>query len=81
MFIERLRREDRIIPIQPETNIERGDILVLYDRRGGPHFGPRIIQWTTRAARLIRLPVSSSRTVKLRDGPSANWPAGHRVVA
>jgi putative transport protein len=47
MFVERLRRGDRIIPTGPDTRVERGDILVLYGRREmvlefGPLLGPEV---------------------------------------
>ena len=43
MFVERLRRGDRILPVDPDTRIERGDIVCLYGRRELVlEFGPRI---------------------------------------
>ena len=47
MFIERLRRGERIVSIGPDTRIERGDVLALYGRREvvlecGPDLGPEV---------------------------------------
>lgn len=86
MFIERLRRGERIIPVQPDTRIERGDALVLYGRREvvldfGPRIGPEVDD-----PELLDFPIQIARVIVMnRDivGRSfsdlASWPPSRGV--
>jgi len=86
MFVERLRREDRIIPVDPNTRIERGDVLVLYGRREvvmefGPRLGPEVddpelLDFPIQVARVI---VTNSKITGRSFGELASWPAGRGV--
>jgi len=86
MFIERLRRGDRIIPIQPVTSIERGDIVVLYGRREvvldfGPRIGPEVddpelLDFPIQIARVI---VTNSKITGRSFSELASWPPSRGV--
>jgi putative transport protein len=86
MFVERLRRGDRIMPIKPDMRIERGDVLALYGRRElvldlGPRIGPELDD-----PDLLNFPIQVARVVVMnRDvvGRSfsdlASWPPSRGV--
>lgn len=86
MFVERLRRGDRIIPVGPDTRVERGDILVLYGRREvvlevGPRLGPEVDD-----PELLDFPIEVARVVVTNPeitGRSfselASWPPARGV--
>jgi putative transport protein len=86
MFIERLRRGERIIPIAPDTRIERDDVLALYGRKElvlefGPRVGPEVND-----PELLDFPVEIARVVVTnRDvagrsfGELSSWPPGRGV--
>jgi putative transport protein len=86
MFIERLRRGDRIIPIQPDTIIARGDILVLYGRKEvvlefGPRIGPEVddpelLDFPIQVARVI---VTNSKITGRTFSELASWPPSRGV--
>ena len=86
MFIERLRRGDRIVPIHPDTIIERGDILVLYGRREtvldiGPRLGPEVddpelLDFPIKVARVI---VTNREIAGRSFNELASWPPGRGV--
>jgi len=86
MFVERLRRGDRILPIDPDTRIERGDVLALYGRREvvmefGPRLGPEVDD-----PELLDFPIEVARVVVTNHeitgrsfGELATWPATRGV--
>jgi putative transport protein len=86
MFIERLRRGEKIIPIQPDLKIENGDILVLYGRREivldhGPRIGPEVddpelLDFPIQVARVI---VTNSELTGHSFGELASYPPGRGV--
>jgi putative transport protein len=86
MFIERLRRGDRIIPVNPDTRIEREDVLALYGRKEIVlEFGPRIGA-EVNDPELLDFPVEIARVVVTnRDiagrtfGELASWPPSRGV--
>jgi putative transport protein len=83
MFIERLRRGDRIMPVSADTRIERNDVLALYGRKETVlQFGPRIGA-EVNDPELLDFPVEIARVVVTnRDiagrsfGELASWPPG-----
>jgi putative transport protein len=86
MFIERLRRGERILPIEPDTRIERGDVLALYGRREvvlecGPDLGPEVID-----QELLDFPIEvasvivTNREITGRSfGELTSWPVARGV--
>jgi putative transport protein len=86
MFVERLRRGDRILSIGPDTRVERGDILVLYGRREmvlefGPRLGPEVddpelLDFPIQIARVI---VTNREITGRSFGELASWPAARGV--
>jgi putative transport protein len=86
MFVERLRRGDRILPVDSNTRIERGDILVLYGRRElvlefGPRLGPEVddpelLDFPIQVARVV---VTNREITGRSFGELASWPAGRGV--
>jgi putative transport protein len=86
MFVERLRRGDRIIPIGQDTRVERGDILVLYGRREvvlefGPRLGPEVddpelLDFPIEVARVV---VTNREITGRSFGELVSWPAARGV--
>jgi putative transport protein len=81
MFIERLRRGERIIAVDPDTRVERDDVIALYGRKEsvlefGPRIGPEVND-----PELLDFPVEIARVVVTnRDvagrtfGELSSWP-------
>jgi len=88
MFIERLRRGERIIPVDPDTRIERDDVLALYGRKESIlEFGPLIGAEANDPA-LLDFPVEIARVVVTNKGVAgrtfgelASWPPSRGVGA
>lgn len=86
MFIERLRRRDRIISIDPDTRIERDDILALYGHRetvleAGPGLGPEVddqelLDFPIEVARVV---VTNVKMTGRSFSELATWPPGRGV--
>jgi len=86
MFVERLRRGDRILTVEPDTRIERGDIVSLHGRREllleyGPRMGAEIddrelLDYPVQVAQVI---VTNRDITQRSFGELASWPPGRGV--
>ena len=86
MFIERLRRGNRIISVNPDTLIERGDVLVIYGHKEsvlefGPLIGaevndPELLDFPIQIARVI---VTNSKITGRSFSELASWPPSRGV--
>jgi len=88
MFVERLRRGERILPIGPDTRIERGDVLALYGRREvvlecGPGLGPEVddpelLDFPIEVAKVV---VTNREITGRTFSELASWPPARGVGA
>ena len=86
MFVERLRRGERILAVDPDTRIERGDVLSLHGRRElvlevGPQIGPEVddrelLDFPVEIARVI---VTNRDVTRRSFGELASWPPSRGV--
>jgi len=86
MFIERLRRGDRILTVEPDTRIERGDVVSLHGRRElvleyGPRIGAEIndrelLDFPVEIARVV---VTNREITQRSFGELASWPPARGV--
>ena len=85
-FVERLRRGDQILPVAPDTRIERGDIVSLHGRRElvleyGPRIGAEIndrelLDFPVEVARVV---VTNREITQRSFGELASWPPSRGV--
>jgi len=85
-FVERLRRGDQILPVTPDTRIERGDIVSLHGRRElvleyGPRIGAEIndrelLDFPVEVARVV---VTNREITQRSFGELASWPPSRGV--
>jgi len=86
MFVERIRRGDRILSIDSSLQIERGDIVCLYGRtevvlEQGPHLGPEVddselLDFPIQVARVI---VTNREITGRSFSELASWPVARGV--
>jgi putative transport protein len=86
MFVERLRRGERILSVDPDTRIERGDVVCLYGRRElvlecGPRIGAEVddrelLDFPVEVARVI---VTNREITQRSFGELASWPPSRGV--
>jgi putative transport protein len=86
MFIERLRRGERIISVDPDTRIERDDVIALYGRKEsvmefGPRIGsevddPELLDFPVQIARVV---VTNKDVAGRTFGELASWPPSRGV--
>jgi putative transport protein len=86
MFVERLRRGDQIISVDPDTRIERGDVVSLHGRSEmvleyGPRIGaevhdPELLDFPVEIARVI---VTNREITQRSFGELASWPPSRGI--
>jgi putative transport protein len=86
MFVERLRRGERVLSVQPDTRIERGDVVCLYGRRElvlecGPRIGAEVddrelLDFPVEIARVI---VTNRAITQRSFGELVSWPPSRGV--
>jgi putative transport protein len=86
MFVERLRRGERIISVDPDTRIERGDVVSLHGRSEmvleyGPRIGaevhdPELLDFPVEIARVI---VTNREITQRSFGELVSWPPARGV--
>jgi putative transport protein len=86
MFIERLRRGDHILAVDPDTRIERGDVLSLHGRREvvleiGSQIGAEVddrelLDFPVEIARVI---VTNRAITQRSFGELASWPPSRGI--
>jgi len=86
MFIERLRRGERVMSVNPDTRIERNDVIVLYGRKEsllefGPRIGaevndPELLDFPVEIARVV---VTNRNVVGRSFGELSSWPPSRGV--
>jgi len=86
MFIERLRRGERILSVDPDTRIERGDVVSLHGRREvvlehGAQIGAEVddrelLDFPVEIARVI---VTNREITQRSFGELASWPPSRGI--
>lgn len=86
IFVERLRRGDRILAVDPDTRIERSDVVSLHGRREvvlelGPQIGAEVddrelLDFPVEIARVI---VTNRDITQRSFGELASWPPSRGV--
>ena len=86
MFVERLRRGERILSVEPDTRVERGDVVCLHGRRElvleyGPRIGAEVddrelLDFPVEIARVI---VTNRDITQRSFGELVSWPPSRGV--
>jgi putative transport protein len=86
MFVERLRRGEQVLSVDPDTRIERGDVVSLHGRRElvlelGPQIGAEVddrelLDFPVEIARVI---VTNRAITQRSFGELASWPPSRGI--